>query len=389
MSQLQHERILRDLKKTGYDGVEIPMFEGDPEHYARLGALLDKIGLERTVVSVLGPGNNPLAADKAQQQAALARAKWAIDCSAALGAPILAGPMHSELGFFSGNPATAAERKRGLTFHRRAGDYAAKKNVRFALEALNRFECYFLNTMEQLSDYLDEVDHPAVKAMYDTFHSNIEEKDPVGAIKTIRKHMIHVHISENDRGTPGKGHVPWAETYKALASREVRRLAHHRSLRPRHAGAGGGNTRLARLLSQPGRGLQVRLQEHEARLGQGQVSTVYVIGTSTPRRRNSATRWSVSALLAPQAVLVDISTTPSTASADVDARDGGAASSQRGRCRAGPCRPRPGRHGHGRGPDGFPDVTPGYRRRAGARRRRQHLDGDSSDACLAHRHSRS
>ncbi len=192
------------------------MFEGDPEHYARLGALLDKIGLERTVVSVLGPGNNPLAADKSQQQAALARAKWAIDCCAALGAPILAGPMHSELGFFSGNPATAAERKRGLTFHRRAGDYAAKKNVRFALEALNRFEVYFLNTMEQLSDYLDEVDHPAVKAMYDTFHSNIEEKDPVGAIKTIKKHMIHVHISENDRGTPGKGHVPWAATYKAL-----------------------------------------------------------------------------------------------------------------------------------------------------------------------------
>ncbi|MCX7346302.1 MAG: sugar phosphate isomerase/epimerase [Alphaproteobacteria bacterium] len=212
----QHEGILRDLKKTGYDGVEIPMFEGDPEHYARLGALLDKIGLERTVVSVLGPGNNPLAADKAQQQAALARAKWAIDCCAALGAPILAGPMHSELGFFSGNPATAAERKRGLAFHRRAGDYAAKRNVRFALEALNRFECYFLNTMEQLSDYLDEVDHPAVKAMYDTFHSNIEEKEPVGAIKTIKKHMIHVHISENDRGTPGKGHVPWAATYKAL-----------------------------------------------------------------------------------------------------------------------------------------------------------------------------
>jgi D-psicose/D-tagatose/L-ribulose 3-epimerase len=212
----QHETILRDLKKTGYDGVEIPMFEGDPEHYARLGALLDKIGLERTVVSVLGPGSNPLAADKAQQQAALARAKWAIDCCAALGAPILAGPMHSELGFFSGNPATAAERKRGLSFHRRAGDYAAKKDVRFALEALNRFEVYFLNTMEQLAEYLDEVDHPAVKAMYDTFHSNIEEKDPVGAIKTIKKHMIHVHISENDRGTPGKGHVPWAATYKAL-----------------------------------------------------------------------------------------------------------------------------------------------------------------------------
>jgi D-psicose/D-tagatose/L-ribulose 3-epimerase len=110
----------------------------------------------------------------------------------------------------------ATEVKRGISYHRKVGDYAARHDIRFALEALNRFECYFLNTLQQLADYLDEVDHPAIKGMYDTFHANIEEKDPVAAIKTIRKHMIHVHISENDRGTPGKGHVPWAATYKAL-----------------------------------------------------------------------------------------------------------------------------------------------------------------------------
>ena len=211
-----HEAILKNLKKTGYDGVEIPMFEGDPAHYAKVGEMLDRIGLERSVVSVLGPGCNPLSPDKAQQKAAVERAKWVIDCSVALGAPIIGGPMHSEHGYFSGAPATAAERKRALSFHRKAGDYAARKNVRFALEALNRFELYFLNTMAQLSAYVEEVDHPAIKAMYDTFHANIEEKDPVGAIKTIRPHLIHVHISENDRGTPGKGHVPWAETFKAL-----------------------------------------------------------------------------------------------------------------------------------------------------------------------------
>jgi D-psicose/D-tagatose/L-ribulose 3-epimerase len=212
-----HEPILRALKKTGYDGVEIPMFEGDPDHYARLGELLDRIGLERTVVSVIGPSaKNPLSPDKAQRDAALAYARWTIDCCAALGATILGGPMHSELGHFTGAPATAAERKRAISFHRKAGDHAARKGVYFALEALNRFECYFLNTMQQLADYVSEVDHPHIKAMYDTFHCNIEEKDPVAAIRTIGPHMIHVHISENDRGTPGKGHVPWDATYKAL-----------------------------------------------------------------------------------------------------------------------------------------------------------------------------
>jgi D-psicose/D-tagatose/L-ribulose 3-epimerase len=212
----EHVPIFKALKKAGYDGVELPLFEGTPDHYARLGDHLDKLGLGVTTVSVLGAGHNSLSKDKAERRAALDRAKWALDCTAALNANILAGPMHSEIGYFSGNGATAQERKYGVSFHRAAGDHAAKKNVRLAVEALNRFECYFLNTMAQLADYLDEVDHPHVKAMYDTFHSNIEEKDPVAAIKTIKRHMIHVHVSENDRGTPGKGHVPWDATYKAL-----------------------------------------------------------------------------------------------------------------------------------------------------------------------------
>ena len=213
----EHLAVIRDIKRCGYDGVEIPIFEGTPDHYARLGATLDSLGLERTAISVIGPaGKNPLSPDKDSRQAAIDYMKWLVDCTSALGASIVAGPLHSEIGYFSGNGPSTAERKRGLSFHRKVGDHAAKKNVRVALEALNRFECYFINTMEQLADYLDELEHPQIKAMYDTFHANIEEKDPVAAIKTIRKHLLHVHISENDRGTPGKGHVPWAQTFKAL-----------------------------------------------------------------------------------------------------------------------------------------------------------------------------
>src|SRR5688572_14249482 len=84
-----HAAILRDIKRTGYDGIEIPIFEGSPDHYARLGALLDKLGLERTAVAVIAPGKNPLSPDKVERQMALDHAKWLIDCAAALGAPIL------------------------------------------------------------------------------------------------------------------------------------------------------------------------------------------------------------------------------------------------------------------------------------------------------------
>ena len=212
----EHAPVLKALKKTGYDNVEIPIFEGTPDHYARLGEKLAKLDFDVTTVSVLGPGHNCLSDDKAERQAAVERAKWVVDCTRVLGGSIVAGPMHSQLGHFTGQGPTAQERERGIEFHRRVGDYAGRHGVRFALEALNRFECYFLNTMEQMVGYLDEVDHPAIKGMYDTFHANIEEKDLAAAIKAIKRHMIHVHISENDRGTPGKGHVPWAETYKAL-----------------------------------------------------------------------------------------------------------------------------------------------------------------------------
>jgi D-psicose/D-tagatose/L-ribulose 3-epimerase len=123
----EHLPLFKALKKAGYDGVELPLFEGTPDHYARLGDHLRKLDLGVTTVSVLGAGHNAISADATERKATLARAKWAVDCTAALGSNILAGPMHSEIGRFSGSGATLQERKHAISFHRAAGDYAAKK----------------------------------------------------------------------------------------------------------------------------------------------------------------------------------------------------------------------------------------------------------------------
>jgi D-psicose/D-tagatose/L-ribulose 3-epimerase len=140
----------------------------------------------------------------------------AIDCAAALGAPTLSGPLHSTLGLFSGAGPTAAEFKRSLSSQRAIGDHAGKRGVTVGLEALNRFECYLFNTMDALCAHIDEVDRPHIRAMYDTFHANIEETDPIGAYTRTRKNIVHVHISENDRGVPGRGNIPWKETFSAI-----------------------------------------------------------------------------------------------------------------------------------------------------------------------------
>ncbi|RVD39001.1 sugar phosphate isomerase/epimerase, partial [Mesorhizobium sp. M4A.F.Ca.ET.020.02.1.1] len=213
----KHEALLRDIKAAGFDGVEIPVFSGAPDDYKKLGDLLDRIGLQRTAVSAMGdPAMSLIAADAATRKAGIDYMKWAIDCSAALGANRLSGPLHSTLGAFSGSGPTAAEKKRSVASQRAIGDHAGKTGVTIGLEALNRFECYLFNTMDDLSEHIDAIDRPHVKAMYDTFHANIEEADPIGAYTRNRRNVVHIHISENDRGVPGRGNIPWKETFSAI-----------------------------------------------------------------------------------------------------------------------------------------------------------------------------
>ncbi|MDX8449965.1 sugar phosphate isomerase/epimerase family protein [Mesorhizobium captivum] len=213
----KHEALLKDIKATGFDGVEIPVFVRQPDDYKKLGSMLDRIGLERTAVSAMGdPAMNLISPDGATRKAGIDYMKWAIDCSAALGADRLSGPLHSTLGAFSGSGPTAAEKKRSVASQRAIGDHAGKKGVTIGLEALNRFECYLVNTMDDLCEHIDAIDRPHIKAMYDTFHANIEEADPIGAYTRNRRNVVHIHISENDRGVPGRGNIPWKETFSAI-----------------------------------------------------------------------------------------------------------------------------------------------------------------------------
>jgi D-psicose/D-tagatose/L-ribulose 3-epimerase len=97
-----------------------------------------------------------------------------------------------------------------------AAKEAEKLKVKMAIEYLNRFECYFLTTAADAYDFVKKVNHPSFKMMWDTFHANIEEKDVAKTIHNVADSIIHVHNSENDRGTPGSGHVNFTDTFKAL-----------------------------------------------------------------------------------------------------------------------------------------------------------------------------
>ena len=211
-----HDGILEQIKEIGYDGVEVPIFEHDAAAFQRLGGKLDELGLERTAVTVSTGDANPISPDSTVRAEAVTRLKGAVDMCELVGAPMLCGPYHSALGEFSGAMPSEEEWANGKATLREVADYAGEKGVTLVLEYLNRFELYFLNCAADCARFVREVDHPNLRMMYDTFHANIEEKDITEAVKSCIDVCAHVHISENDRSTPGSGGVDWDTSFAAL-----------------------------------------------------------------------------------------------------------------------------------------------------------------------------
>ncbi|MFO0880951.1 MAG: sugar phosphate isomerase/epimerase family protein [Gemmataceae bacterium] len=212
----EHFPILARLKQAGFDGVELPLFGGDKAHYQTVRKELDNLGLGCTTVTVCNAEANPISPDAGIRQKGLDHIKWAIEMTSTLGGENLCGPYHSALGVFSGAGPTEDEKSRAADILRKAAEFAQQQKVNLAIEYLNRFECYFLTTAVDAAALVDRVNHPHFRMMYDTFHANIEEKAIGPTIEKIAGKFIHVHVSENDRGTPGTGHVHFDETFQAL-----------------------------------------------------------------------------------------------------------------------------------------------------------------------------
>ena len=212
----EHFPLLGQLKAAGFDGVELPVFGGTPGDYKPIRAELDRQGLKCTTVTILTKDNNAISPDASVRQKASDWLKTVIEINHVLGAETICGPYHSALGEFSGTGPTADEKKRAADVLRGAAEQAKQANLMMAIEYLNRFECYFLNTAAAAVELVRAVNHPNFRSMYDSFHAHIEEKDPAAAIRTVAPVLAHVHISENDRGTPGTGQVNWDATFKTL-----------------------------------------------------------------------------------------------------------------------------------------------------------------------------
>jgi D-psicose/D-tagatose/L-ribulose 3-epimerase len=212
-----HLPLLPRIKAAGFDGVELPLFRPAQFAAAEIRRGLEANALECTICSVMSPDVSLISEDPAVRQRSRTHLSDCVKRAAEVGGKILAGPLYSPVGYLPGRRRTEDEWKWAVEGYQGIAPVLEEYDVTVAIEPLNRFETYFLNTAEDAVKLCDEIGHPNVGILFDTFHANIEEKDVALAYRAVARHLKHVHTCENDRGTPGTGHVDWPGVFQALS----------------------------------------------------------------------------------------------------------------------------------------------------------------------------
>ena len=207
---------MKKLARMGFDGVEIPLIDPCSVDAAGTKKALDACGLQVTTSAVVGEKSNLISDNATVRKAGVKCLKTAIKKTADMGGTLMCGPVYSPCGKLVGRPRTKQEWDRAVKALREAARYAQDFGVTIAVEPLNRFETYFLNTIGDAAQLAKDVGEKNLGIMVDTFHAHMEEKDTAAAIKKAGRLVKHVHACCNDRGVPGSGQIRWETIFPAL-----------------------------------------------------------------------------------------------------------------------------------------------------------------------------
>mgnify|MGYP005839908233 CR=1 FL=1 len=212
------EDKLAKARDLGADGVELLTVNPKALDASALRVALDERGLE---VAAIGSGAMAFAAgltllhsDLQVAHKAQERLRDLIDLAADLGAPLVT------IGSLRGRVASVGADGRALLAVRlrQAADYAAARGVRLALEPLNRYETDIVHTATEGLAFVEEVGHPALGLLLDTYHVNIEEQSWTEPFRNLMAagRLWHVHLGDNNRLPPGRGLIDFAAIVATL-----------------------------------------------------------------------------------------------------------------------------------------------------------------------------
>lgn len=207
--------ILKTVADLGYDGVEVSLLGMTDDKASALGKAVRDHGLEVTCSDGLSSAADITSDDAAIRQAGIDYLKWAISTSAKIGSNGLAGVVYAPWGVYDPKNKRIRAERSADAFAQLDDDLRAH-SVKLGIEAINRFETDLVNTSAEAVAMAEASGSDYVGALLDTFHLNIEEKDIKTAITHAGDKLVHFHVSDNDRGVPGSGHIPWAEVKSGL-----------------------------------------------------------------------------------------------------------------------------------------------------------------------------
>lgn len=210
-------RLAPRIKAWGFDAIELPLQRPGDWDPVRTGDLLAGLRLTPTVCAGLKPEHDLLAEDDETIQRTQDFVRHCVWAAGELDAAVVAGPLYAPAGrtWLLDPAARRGTISRLVRRLRPLADHAAEQGVTLALEPLNRFETSLINTVEQALEVVDGIGGLGIAL--DTFHMNIEERDPATAIRTAGARLAHVQVCGNDRGVPGGDHVDWPALFDALA----------------------------------------------------------------------------------------------------------------------------------------------------------------------------
>ena len=211
-----HIPVIEGIALAGFDGVEISVVGQAANDLAEIRAAAQSLGLSLTASTFVTPEANPISPNFRVRRVAVDYLKARVDEAVLLGSELLVGGLYQAHKVFSGAGPTEREWQWSRECLREVGEYAAQGGVTLALEFLNRFEVYLINTAANAADMCSDIGLKNVGVLYDTHHANIEDPNPEIALPACAEKLVHVHLSESHRGTLGSGQVKWQETFSAL-----------------------------------------------------------------------------------------------------------------------------------------------------------------------------
>lgn len=203
--------VLQKAKDMGYDVIEIAVEDRELIDWGALQKVCRNLGLKVTVSGAFGTDRD-ISSERSEIRAnGLSYIMDCLEIASDVESPVFGGPLYSAVGKtrLVSEAQKRQEREWCLENLHLASRRAEALGVTLALEPLNRFETDMINTVDQAIALVDEVGNSRLKILLDTFHSNIEEKDIPASILKLGDRLVHVQANENDRGTPGTGHLNW------------------------------------------------------------------------------------------------------------------------------------------------------------------------------------